>query len=101
MRARGSIKEGLELTLMSSFDIEQGGINSGPGSHGIPEWVRADGAGFSLCAVPLESSGPGFCRGGLAWVNERRSGGVPDQRWWRGLGVRGGVKVCNIMVRGS
>ena len=45
---------------MSSFDVEQGGVNSGPDSCEIPEWVRTDGAGFSLCAVPLEPSGPGF-----------------------------------------
>ena len=46
---------------MSPFDVEQGGVNSGPGGHGVPEWVRTDGPGFSLCAVPLELSGPGFC----------------------------------------
>ena len=46
---------------MSFFDIEQGGVNSGPGSRGAPEWVWTDGPGFSLCAVPLELSGPGFC----------------------------------------
>ena len=45
---------------MSSFDVEQGGVNSGPGSCRVPEWVQTDGPGFSLCAVPLESSGPGF-----------------------------------------
>ena len=45
---------------MSSFDVEQGDINSGPGGCGVPEGVQTDGPGFSLCAVPLESSGPGF-----------------------------------------
>ena len=45
---------------MSSFDVEQGSVNSGPGSRRVPECVRTDGPGFSLCAVPLESSGPGF-----------------------------------------
>ena len=60
MGTRGNIKEGLELTLMSSFNIEQGDVNSGPDSRGVPEWVQTDGPGFSLCAVPLESSGPGF-----------------------------------------
>ena len=45
---------------MNSFDVEQGGINSGPGSCGVPERVLTDGPGFSLCATPLESSGPGF-----------------------------------------
>ena len=38
--------------------------NSGPSSHGVPEWVQTDGPSFSLCAAPLESSGPGF-RDGL------------------------------------
>ena len=56
----GNVKEGLKLTPMSSFNVEQGGINSGPGSCRVPEWVRTDGPGFSLCAAPLESSGPGF-----------------------------------------
>ena len=45
---------------MSSFDVEQGGVNSRPDSCGVLEWVWTDGPGFSLCAVPLESSGPGF-----------------------------------------
>ena len=46
---------------MSSFNVEQGGINSGPDNRRVPEGVRTDGPGFSLCAAPLESSGPGFC----------------------------------------
>ena len=57
---RGNVKEGWKLTPMSSFNVEQGGVNSGPGGCGVPEWVRTDGPGFSLCAVPLELSGPGF-----------------------------------------
>ena len=60
MRAKGYIKERFELTPMSPFDVKQGGINSGPDSRGIPEWMQTDGPGFSLCAVPLESSSPGF-----------------------------------------
>ena len=60
MGVRGYIKEGLELAPMGPFDIEQGGDNSGPDSRGIPEGVQTDGPGFSLCAAPLESSGPGF-----------------------------------------
>ena len=58
--ARGYVKERLELNLMGSFDVSKGGVNSGPGSHGILEGVQTDGPGFSLCAAPLESSGPGF-----------------------------------------
>ena len=45
---------------MSSFNVEQGGVNSGPDSCGVLEWVQTDGPGFSLCTTPLESSGPGF-----------------------------------------
>ena len=60
----GNVKEGLKLTPMYSFDVVQGGVNSKPGTRGVPEWVQADGPGFSLCAAPLESSGPGFRRGG-------------------------------------
>ena len=60
MRARGYVKERLELTPTGSFNVEQGGINSGPDSHVVPEGVQTDGPGFSLCAAPLESSSPGF-----------------------------------------
>ena len=45
---------------MSSFNVEQGGVNSGLGGHGVLERVWTDGPGFSLCAAPLELSGPGF-----------------------------------------
>ena len=38
----------------------KGCANSGPGGHGVPEMMRTDGPGFSLCAAPLESSGPRF-----------------------------------------
>ena len=55
--SKGNVKEGLKLTPMTSFDIEQGGINFGSGSRGV---LQTDGLGFSLCAAPLESSGPGF-----------------------------------------
>ena len=63
--ARGYVKGRLELTPMGSFDVSKGGVNSRPDSHGIPEGVRTDRPGFSLCAAPLESSGPGFQDGGL------------------------------------
>ena len=46
---------------MGSFDVGQGGVNSGPGGCGVLELMQTDGPGFSLCAAPLESSGPGFC----------------------------------------
>ena len=46
---------------MSSFDIGQRGVDSGPGGRGVLELVRTEGPGFSLCAMPLELSGPGFC----------------------------------------
>ena len=40
--------------------LGKGGVNSGPGGHRVPEMMRTDGPGFSLCAAPLESSSPGF-----------------------------------------
>ena len=64
---------------MSSFDVGQGGVDSGPG--------------FSLCAVPLELSGPGFCS------MEQRFGERAEvwrytrpEMSERTLRVRGGVK---------
>ena len=59
---------------MGSFDVGQGGVNSGPDSYGVPEGVRTDGPGFSLCAVPLESLGPVFQDGRGDGMNEQRSG---------------------------
>ena len=96
MGARGYVKERLELTPMGSFDIEQGGINSGPDSRGVPEWVQRDGPGFSLCAVPLKLSGPGFRSGVVGQTNEQRSRGIQDWRWQRGLTARGGIRSGNI-----
>ena len=40
--------------------LSKGGVDSRPGGRGVPELVWTDGPGFSLCAVPLESSGPRF-----------------------------------------
>ena len=37
-----NVKDGLKLTLMSSFDAEQGGVNSGPGSHRVLDRVVAE-----------------------------------------------------------
>ena len=96
MGARGYVKERLELTPMGPVDVKQVGINSGPDSRGVLEWMWTDGPGFSLCAVPLELSGPGFQSGVVGWTNEQRSGGILDQRWRRGLTVRGGVRTDNI-----
>ena len=46
---------------MGSFDIGQGGVDSRPGGHRVLKLMPTDGPGFSLCAAPLELSGPGFC----------------------------------------
>ena len=59
---------------MGSFDVGQGGVNSRPDGYGIPEGVRTDGPGFSLCAAPLESLGPVFGDGRGDGMNEM--GGV-------------------------
>ena len=70
---KGDVKEGLESTPMGSFDVEQGGINSGADSYGVPDGVQTDGPGFSLCAAPLESFGPIFQDERGDRVNKRRS----------------------------
>ena len=60
---------------MGSFNIfGKGGVNSGPDSYGVPDGVQTDGPGFSLCAAPLESSGPGFQDGRGDGKNKQRSG---------------------------
>ena len=58
---------------MGSFNVGQI-VNSGPGSYGVPEGVRTDGPGFSLCAAPLELLGSVFQDGRGDGVNEWRSG---------------------------
>ena len=59
---------------MGSFDVGQRGRQLWPGSYGVLEGVQTDGPGFSLCAVPLESSGPGFQDGRVDGMSKRRSG---------------------------
>ena len=60
---------------MVSFDVGQGGgVNSRSDSYGVPDGVRTDGPGFSLCAAPLESYGPGFQDRRGDGMNKRRSG---------------------------
>ena len=70
-------------------------VNSGPDSYGVPEGVWTDGAGFSLCAAPLESSGPGFPDGRVNGMNEWRSG-VSGPEMAEGVTVTGGVEVDSI-----
>ena len=53
--------------------LNKGGVNSGPDSHRVLDGVRTDRPGFSLCAAPLELSGPGFQDGRVARMKERRS----------------------------
>ena len=66
------------LLPMGSFDVYEGHANSGPGRLGVLEMTWMDGPSFSLCAVPLESSGPGFQGAGQ---NDRgRSGSLEYSR---------------------
>ena len=74
MGTKGYIKEGLELILMVPSTLDKGGVNSRPDGHRVLNEVRTDGPGFSLCATPLESSGPGFQDGRVDGMNKRRSG---------------------------
>ena len=50
----GKLIQGIPLML------DTGCPNSRPGSLRVPEMIQMDGPGFSLCATPLELSGPGF-----------------------------------------
>ena len=51
----------------------------------------------SACVLcPLNRLVLDFEVGVNGWMNERRSGGIPDQRWQRGLTARGGVRTGNI-----
>ena len=54
--------------------LDKGGINSRPDSYGVPDGVWTDRPGFSLCAAPLVSFGPGFQDERVDGMNERRSG---------------------------
>ena len=78
--------------------MSKGGVNSGPGGRGVPEGVWTDGPGFSLCAVPLESSDPGFCG-----MDQRFGERAEVQRYTRPemlertLRARGGVKDVELI----
>ena len=74
--------------------MEENPIDARIGSSSLQ---RTDRPGFSLCAAPLESSGPGFRDGRVGGMNEQRSRDVLDRRWWRELVARGGVKACIII----
>ena len=59
------------------------------------EGMWTDGPGFSLCAAPLESSGPGFQDGRVDGMNKRRSR-VYRTGDGRGDYSKGGVKADSI-----
>ena len=79
--------------------LGKGGVNSRPDSYGVPDGVRTDGPGFSLCAAPLESLGPVFQDGRGDGMNERRFVEGWDMRWkilgwvWV-MGMRGSEFRC-------
>ena len=64
--------------------LDKGSVNSGPDSYRVPDGVQINGPGFSLCAAPLESSGPGFQDRRVHGMNERRS-----RVYWTGVGGGG------------
>ena len=76
----------------------KGGVNSGPDSYGVPDGVWTDEPGFSLCAAPLELSGPGFQDRRVNGMIERRSG-VSEPEIAEGVTVRGGVEADSINGR--
>ena len=78
--------------------MDKGGVNSGPDSYRVLDGVQTGEPGFSLCAVPLESSGPGFQDGRFNGMIERRSG-VSRPEIAEGVTVRGGVKADSINGR--
>ena len=91
----GDVKEGLKLTPMSSFDIEQGGVNSG-----VTEFQSGSGQMdlASACVLcPLNRLVLDFVVWVRGWVNEGKSGGVPDRRCRRGLRARGEIKVVILI----
>ena len=56
----------------------------------------------SACVLsPLNCLVLDFVVGVRGWVNEWRSGGVPDRRCRRGLRARGEVKVVILIGQGS
>ena len=62
--------------------LGKGCANSRPGGHRVPEMMWTDGPGFSLCAVPLKSSGPGFQGMWQRSDDERKSGGLLCNKMW-------------------
>ena len=53
----------------------------------------------SACVLrPLNRLVLDFQVGFNGWMSKRRSGSMPDWRWWRGLTARGGVRTGNVNV---
>ena len=50
---------------MSSFDVEQGGINTRPDSHGVLQWVQTDDLASACVLRPLNRPVLDFETGGL------------------------------------
>ena len=72
-----------------------GCANSGPGRLRLPEMMWMDRPGFSLCATPLESLGPGFSR----YTAEDRGMSRRTAERWRRLreSERGQDLVSNLV----
>ena len=79
----------------------KGCISSRPGSYGVPERTWTNGPGFSLCAVSLELSGPGFQS---VWQRSDEPVEVQSILDWRMAEetwrVRGGIKIVNLVGDG-
>ena len=72
MGDEGGCQGRIGVNSENSFDIGQRG-RQGHDGYGVPDGVRTDGPGFSLCAAPLESLGPVFQDGTGDGLNEQRS----------------------------
>ena len=96
MGMRGDAKEGLELTLMSSFNVSNGASTLDLIVVEFWNGCRQTDLASACVLCPLNHLVLDFEVGVDSQMNEWRSGGIPDWRWWRGLTVRGGVRTGNI-----
>ena len=77
----------------------EGRANSRPGSLRVLEMTWMVGPGFSLCAAPLESSGPVFQSGvGRTTVERMEVWSIPDQRERENLVSKRGQDLVGNLV---
>ena len=99
-RGMGNVKEGWVvkwLTLMSSFNVRQGGASTPDLVVAeLRSWCGQIDRASAYVLHPLNHLVLDFVVWDRGWVNKRRSRGIPDQKCWGGLESEERSQGCEI-----